>query len=81
MREKGVGQWKGGRVFFFFVCLFLFLRDKGLPLDREGTDVVHREMSVYKGKGRMEELGEGIKELKEPYLPLVGGEALGPVKA
>jgi hypothetical protein len=29
----------------------------------------------------MEELGEGLKELKGPYLALVGGEALGPVKA
>jgi hypothetical protein len=29
----------------------------------------------------MEELGEGLKELKEPYLTPVGGEALGPVKA
>ena len=25
-------------------------RDKGLPLDREETDVVHRQMVVYKGK-------------------------------
>jgi hypothetical protein len=29
----------------------------------------------------MEELGEGLKELKRPYLASVGGEALGPVKA
>jgi hypothetical protein len=29
----------------------------------------------------MEELGEGLKELKGPYLASVGGEALGPVKA
>jgi hypothetical protein len=29
----------------------------------------------------MEELGEGLKELKRPYLTSVGGEALGPVKA
>jgi hypothetical protein len=29
----------------------------------------------------MEELGEGLKELKGPYLALMGGEALGPVKA
>lgn len=27
------------------------LRDKGLPLYREGTDVVRGEMAVYKGKG------------------------------
>jgi hypothetical protein len=29
----------------------------------------------------MEELGGGLKELKEPYLTSMGGEALGPVKA
>jgi hypothetical protein len=29
----------------------------------------------------MEELGEGLKELKGPYLESVGGEALGPMKA
>ena len=29
----------------------------------------------------MEELGEGLKELKGPYLASMGGEALGPVKA
>jgi hypothetical protein len=29
----------------------------------------------------MEELGEGLKELKGPYLVSMGGEALGPVKA
>jgi hypothetical protein len=29
----------------------------------------------------MEELGEGQKELKGPNLALIGGEALGPVKA
>jgi hypothetical protein len=29
----------------------------------------------------MEELGEGLKELKGPYLASVGGEDLGPVKA
>jgi hypothetical protein len=27
----------------------------------------------------MEELGEGLKDLKGPYLASVGGEALGPV--
>lgn len=26
--------------------------DKGLPLDREGADIAHREMAVYKGEGR-----------------------------
>jgi hypothetical protein len=30
---------------------------------------------------QMEELGEGLKELKGPYLSSVGGEALDPVKA
>ena len=31
----------------------LFPRDKGLPLDREETDVAHRKMEVYKGtRGR-----------------------------
>jgi hypothetical protein len=29
----------------------------------------------------MEELGEGLKELKSFYLASMGGEALGPVKA
>ena len=29
----------------------------------------------------MEELGDGLKELKGPYLASIGGEALGPVKA
>jgi hypothetical protein len=29
----------------------------------------------------MEELGEGLKELKGPYLASMEGEALGPVKA
>jgi len=29
----------------------------------------------------IKELGEGLKELKGPYLASVGGEALGPVKA
>jgi hypothetical protein len=29
----------------------------------------------------MEELGEGLKKLKGPYLASMGGEALGPVKA
>jgi hypothetical protein len=28
----------------------------------------------------MEELGEGVKELKGPYLASVGGEVVGPVK-
>jgi hypothetical protein len=28
----------------------------------------------------MEELGEGLTELKEPYLSSMGGKALGPVK-
>ena len=26
-------------------------RSKGLPLDREETDVAHSQMTVYKGKG------------------------------
>jgi hypothetical protein len=29
----------------------------------------------------VEELWEGLKEVKEPYLALMGGEALGPMKA
>jgi len=29
----------------------------------------------------VEELGEGLKELKGPYLASMGGETLGPVKA
>jgi hypothetical protein len=29
----------------------------------------------------VEKLGEGLKKLKEPYLALMGGEALGSVKA
>jgi hypothetical protein len=37
----------------------------------------------HKDKHRdpVEELGEGLKELKGPYLASMGGEALGPVKA
>ena len=31
--------------------------DKGLPLDREETDVAHRQMAVYKGKGGNPVLG------------------------
>ena len=26
--------------------------DKGQPLDREETDVAHRQIAIYKGKGR-----------------------------
>ena len=29
---------------------YLSWRDKGLPLDREETDVAHSKMAVYKGK-------------------------------
>ena len=29
----------------------------------------------------MEELGEGLKEVKKPYLASMGGEVLGPMKA
>ena len=31
--------------------IYLPQRDKGLSLDREETDVAHRQMTVYKGKG------------------------------
>ena len=34
-RGTGVGPWND---------------DKGLPLDREETDIAHRQMAVYKGK-------------------------------
>lgn len=27
------------------------MRDPGLPLDREETDVAHRKMAIHKGKG------------------------------
>ena len=30
---------------------YLSQRDKGLPLDREATDVAPMQMVVYKGKG------------------------------
>lgn len=30
--------------------IFVLVWDKGLPLDREETDVAHRQMAVYKGK-------------------------------
>lgn len=42
MREVG-GENKGRG--------YLSLRDKGLPLEREETDVVHWKMTVYKGTG------------------------------
>ena len=35
-------------------------RDKGLPLDREETDVAHRQMAVYKGKLRNQVLGWSV---------------------
>jgi hypothetical protein len=28
----------------------------------------------------MEQIGEGLKELKGPYLTSIGGEAFGPIK-
>lgn len=53
--EKGVsGGRKGtkdrGRV-------FVLEQDKGLPLDREKTDMAHRQMAIYKGKRRNLVLG------------------------
>ena len=45
MREKG----KGARD--------LSSEDKGLPLDREETDVVHRQIEVFNGKGGNPVLG------------------------
>lgn len=36
MKRKGTREWGKG--------------DKGLPLGREETVVVHRQMAVYKGK-------------------------------
>ena len=32
-------------------------RDKGLPLDREETDMACRQMAIYKGKGGNPVLG------------------------
>lgn len=31
--------------------MVLVPEDKGLPLDREETDMAHKQMAVYKGKG------------------------------
>ena len=46
MREKGKGTRESGKG-------HLSWRYKGLPLDREETDVAHRKMEVYKGtRGR-----------------------------
>ena len=39
-------------------------RDKGLPLDIEETDVDHRQMTVYKGKGETQRY--------DPWLILIG---------
>jgi hypothetical protein len=39
--QREQGQGKG----------YFSLRHKVLPLDREKTDVDHRKMAVYKGKG------------------------------
>ena len=44
-REGGEGKEGEGTE------LFVLERDKGQPLDREETDVDHRKMAVYKGKG------------------------------
>jgi hypothetical protein len=43
MRKKGKGA-KGKRE------RYLPQRDKGLPLDKEETDMAHRQMEVYIGK-------------------------------
>ena len=45
MGKKGKGTRKRGKG-------YLSRRDKGLPLNSEETDVTHRKMAVYKGKGR-----------------------------
>ena len=49
MREKGKGTRERGNRFA--------QRDKGLSLDREETDVVYRQMTVYKGKRENPVLG------------------------
>ena len=50
MREKEKGTREGGKGIFA-------LEDKELPLDREETDVAHRQMAVYKG-----EMGNPVSE-------------------
>ena len=43
MREKGKGTRERRKE-------YLFHKDKGLPLDREKTDMAQRQMAVYKAK-------------------------------
>lgn len=47
-REKETGDSGGGRRGRERGTWGRLQRDKGLPLDREETDMVHRKMAVYK---------------------------------
>ena len=55
MREEGKGKRKrrkgNGVCVCVCVCVCDNMEDKGLSLDRQETDVAHRKMAVYKGKG------------------------------
>lgn len=53
MKEKGkdTSEWRGR---------FFLGGGKELPLDREDTDVAHRQMAVYKGKSGSSMLGRGV---------------------
>ena len=48
MEDEGEGEGNKGEGEGIFVLVW----DKGLPLDREETDVAHRKMVVYKSKGK-----------------------------
>jgi hypothetical protein len=47
MGDKGEGKGTRGKG---KEKRYWFPRDKGLPLDREETDMICRQMAVYKGK-------------------------------
>lgn len=53
MKEKGkdTSEWRGR---------FFLGGGKELPLDREDTDVAHRQMAVYKGKSGSSMLGTEV---------------------
>ena len=53
IEDEGEGEGNKGEGRRVFVLEW----DKGLPLDREETDVAHRQMAVYKGTRRNLVLG------------------------
>lgn len=48
-RRRERGQERGGSA----ICPRKASKDKGVCLGREGTDVAHRQMTVYKGKSEI----------------------------